>query len=415
MSQTPTYAVPAFNDVIRYKGGDLAALPDVSHPYYVQAENGLFMHIRLGDLGRGLVRQHNGPKMFPKLELGWHGDGNVIPNALCKQIWAFFRHHKLTRSAEAEVILTMHTQTKEWRVFIPTQLTSSGGVNSVYDPSVIHPDWRVVGTMHSHPGSAFHSGTDTADADNMNGLHLTLGNLDSDTPDIAAMVSVNKQKYDYKDTSMVADFSDLTDATFPEWWNRYIGGHSDKPVGYDLFAKFQKPTTIRTETQKWVPKPQTNGWHPQKTPTSIVPYQTQYGDMLAMRDDEWDAYLEARYGVPGTYNNRLVTPPLKPVHNTKMLYDDYWEETLPAEQVIAITRSNILTDEDIDHALDQPQDSQYTAYWRDLYITKLQDSIEVLEKLGVTLTYQMDLDFSNDNAPMTPPTKETTDDRPSAG
>jgi hypothetical protein len=280
-TETPT---PKWDDLIKYKGSaGLDDLPDAPSPYYFGAKDGLFLHRRMM-LGRGAVKMQYWPDQFDKFGADkgvFDFDAPIIPGALMSQVVDFFRRTYRARHAEAAVLLTFNEETKEWGVYIPTQLVSHSGVNYVYDPTTIKRPRYVVGSIHSHCDfSPFHSGTDTGDADNFDGLHMTIGYIEREKPGIVAMMAMNKVLMDYKeaDFPFVFDYEALGTATAPAWWDQYVGNETEKPVGYELYKKFEKPTAIKTESKPYMP-PKTT-WQPKPTVAKgqhgLIPYG-QYG------------------------------------------------------------------------------------------------------------------------------------------
>lgn len=243
--------MPRFGDLLKLTKDDWQEMPDSPSPYYIGAKDGLFAVRRLL-FGRGIARILSWPDNFRSVGTStgqFMFDAPVIPAKMMAQIVSFFQNVYTIQKTEAAVLLTMHTQTKEWGVFIPTQLVSHGGVNYVYDPQHIRGDRIVVGSIHSHADfNPFHSGTDTGDAADFDGFHCTIGYVDK-VPKIVAMVSMNKQNMHYKEADFPSlfDWSEVGQHKAPEWWLNYVGTGNDKPVGFELYKKFEKPTAIKTE------------------------------------------------------------------------------------------------------------------------------------------------------------------------
>lgn len=263
-----------FGDLIKMPPGGFDALPDSPNPYHIGSKDGLFVHRRMA-FGRGVAKLSHWPESFPEMGTStgiFTFDADPIPGELMAKVVSFFRRIYEKQKTEAAVILTMDRETKEWGLFIPTQLVSHGGVNYVFDPAHIHRSKMVVGSIHSHCDfSAFHSGVDTGDAAEFDGFHCTIGHITRDIPEIVAMVSMNKQNLHYKADQFPAlfDFTQLDSATAPEWWDQYVGTNQTggkNPVGYELYKKFEKPTLVKSHTtsggpnpQRWVPG---QGWTP---------------------------------------------------------------------------------------------------------------------------------------------------------
>lgn len=247
---------PAFNGLIRTAKDGWDGIPDVDNPFFIGFSDGLFLH-RRSLLGRGVVRLDRWPASFPEFG-SKNGDfdflAQPIPAKLVGQVVNFFERIYDYQHTEAAVLLVMHEETKEWRIFVPTQMLSHGGVNYVFDPMHIRPPWVLVGSIHSHCDfGAGHSGTDTGDADGFDGLHCTIGNIKRNIPEIVAMVSMNKKYMHYaqKDFPILFDFSEAKEHEAPQWWNRYCEDtvRKVKPVGFDLFAKYGKDSKVKNETK----------------------------------------------------------------------------------------------------------------------------------------------------------------------
>lgn len=299
-----------WGDLVKLPAGGLTELPDVSTPYYAGAKDGLFLHRRLL-IGRGLIKQSHWPDNYNAVGNStgiFDFDAEPIPGVLMAQVASFFRRIYRKYHAEAAVILTMHATTKEWRIFIPTQLVSHGGVNYVFDPTHMGEDQYVVGSIHSHCDfSPFHSGTDTGDTDGNDGLHMTIGYIEKDEPGIVAMASINKTLIHFKQDEFpfLFDYTQLWQHEAPAWWDNYVRptGSTEKPVGFELYAKFQRSTEVRNEKK-------TNAvtvFHPKNSTMQVVGkgqhgLTTQTGHTVhgaQISDEQRARQLMADWGIPG--------------------------------------------------------------------------------------------------------------------
>lgn len=260
-----------FGSLMRLMKDGWAGVPDSPNPFHFAGNDGLFLH-RRGLLGRGIVKLAHFPGNWAKFgnangSFSW--DANPIPKEIMGQVISFFERIYDRQHTEAAVLLAMHKDTKEWRVFIPTQLVAHGGVNYVFDPLHIKMPWILVGSIHSHCDfGAGHSGTDTGDADGFDGFHATIGMIKRDIPQIVAMVSMNKHLFHFKDDSFPSlfDYSEPKKHEAPLWWDRYVEDTKNKvkPVGFELFEKFKKPTEIKAERSVTVIRPAQNAVQPRK-------------------------------------------------------------------------------------------------------------------------------------------------------
>jgi len=223
---------PELFDLIRMPEGGAEALPRPTSPYYVLTQDGLYIH-KSTAIGTALLPIP--PKelpldLYPGLPTEivggafWH-ELPLLPPWLIGQTYDWFVKVYNEHKTEAEVLITYNKKTEQFRLFIPWQRANGGGVRSIHDGTHISKGWQLIGTIHSHCNfSAFHSGTDTADASEFPGLHITIGDILKDKPSFDAMVMINGKKFTHG-IEQVADLSRLKDFPAPTWWDRYIIAH----------------------------------------------------------------------------------------------------------------------------------------------------------------------------------------------
>lgn len=438
------------------KDADIETIPRSPTPFYVLAKEGVYLR-KATALGFGTIKIDGMPKSlgavgYPKGYFEW--DAPVIPAVICAQIVDFFRRIWDKHKAEAEVILTAtyemidgYPKIKDYRVFIPTQKVSGGGVQSVYEPTHIDSKkYLIIGTMHSHCNfSAYHSGTDTGDAQGMDGLHLTIGYVDKADPQVASMVSVNGMHIDYK-PEVVADFSDLDAGTAPAWWDNYVQPTKDlatnhRPAGWSNFDKYKAPLPATPNygthggnygggngsgyghgggyygggggynANNWAARPPAGN-------TPILPPVTKPGTVgtktLKQIRDEQDAkkaLLPA--DTKGDYTAESRRDYTQAQWNALMdeAESAYWEDNIEAQLRNLIFDNGLLTDDDVDDLAKNKVNSE--SFLRVLMLHKLRASRNVLQFLGV------DVEVTVKNVLRTPEgnlgTKlEATNKRPSA-
>lgn len=236
---------PALFDIVPMTP-NIEDLPIPESPYYVVDSEGFYIH-KNTRLGRVLVSIDDPPSHLPKYAYNGHLWPAIpkIPASLLGQAWSFFREALSTLHSEAAVLLLLDDK-NEYSIFVPKQIVDHTSVNYKFTPDEIPEDKALVGTIHSHCDfSAFHSGTDETDAGKHDGVHLTLGKVDTNTPEADVMVSFNgvmwKKQYTMVDVAETETF-DLV-AHNPEWLERltvhipthtkitdYIGGHLTKSI-----------------------------------------------------------------------------------------------------------------------------------------------------------------------------------------
>ncbi len=117
-----------------------------------------------------------------------------IPGTLFSQVMAFFRGVYKEYSSEAIVLLFYNEEKKVYRLVVPAQKVSGGGVD--YNRAVTVDGYIMVGDIHSHSNfSAFHSTTDDKDEESFDGLHITIGNNGDAEVSISASIVSNGQRF----------------------------------------------------------------------------------------------------------------------------------------------------------------------------------------------------------------------------
>jgi hypothetical protein len=189
-----------------------------SGPYIVATKKGYYVY-RDFHFGRVLVPTSEAPLTPEGEPTLWHNfDEQRIPHEIIGQAFSFFKTIYEKRKSEAMVDITWSPD-RGYRLFVPPQRATGGGVKATRTPE--HYRGHVVGTIHSHCNfNAFHSPTDTHDADGHDGLHITIGDVLKDQPTIAIMISVASKRWNFK----LDEISDgpLKLIPHPEWWERYV-------------------------------------------------------------------------------------------------------------------------------------------------------------------------------------------------
>jgi hypothetical protein len=366
-------------------------LPDAATPYYVLAKDGLFLHKKT-QIGSVLVKE---PTMPPHINLGTIGHKNglftwigpKIPAHIISQALDLFRRTYEKHHTEAEVLLTMHNETGVIRIFVPYQRVSGGGVKSVFEPTHIDPNYTIVGTIHSHcMMNAFHSGTDSSDASDMDGVHLTMGKVMDNPPEIVAMVAMNGTEFHYKDPAIIAELDYDVD-TAPLWWDQFI---------FPASTETAKPKGLKTITQQqWdefrglaQPKPKiiqpSYGYKPQ-------PHQPYKGS----EDNNWGSgYISRLLGAPSR-----ITKESEEFNRKRNRTLPMW--TPDGNHQFHETPESLQIDMVIDHAIEQGalQSADWTkilasemddlSFWKHFFLNKLDILCEVLELAGLTINYEV--------------------------
>lgn len=251
----------------------LADLPEPTNgPYYVVGPKGFYLHKTVHQ-GRVIVPTKDIPSLPNPLDkadcyLWYNEDHLVLPANLVGQVWSFFRTIYERHKSEAMVNLTWHPE-HGYRAFVPPQKASAGGVQSQFKPEHIARGWRIIGTIHSHCNfSAFHSGIDTHDADSHDGIHMTIGKVMSEPPEVATMVSVAGKRWDFA-LKEVLD-GPLLIRRHPRWWEHYVGKPDKANAGKHVSQwNGARPAAATPPFPKPVPPPPTG--YPTGSPHAQLP------------------------------------------------------------------------------------------------------------------------------------------------
>lgn len=117
--------------------------------------------------------------------------GPKIPPEVWHQVLAFFKWTYDTTKSESQVRLFVSPTLKTWRAYaFPQEAKTGMTANELAndeakkqraDLSLNPPDWFLFGTVHHHCStSAFQSGTDKANEESQDGLHITIGRMNDD-------------------------------------------------------------------------------------------------------------------------------------------------------------------------------------------------------------------------------------------
>lgn len=163
--------------------------------YFLVSGNGLWLHKDTG-IVRAFVPVDNISVLQDLDAKGYVQCG--LPKLPAEHVWrikTFFKKVVEKHRSEASTSLYFNKTTGEFRIHVPEQKVSHGGVNYKRQAMSHQPEMEgflCVGTIHSHCDfGAFHSGTDIGDEEDFDGLHCTFGHNNLDEFSISASIVVN--------------------------------------------------------------------------------------------------------------------------------------------------------------------------------------------------------------------------------
>jgi hypothetical protein len=192
-------------------------LPKVG-TYYLVAGNGFWLHKDTAIM-RGFVPVDNISVLNDfnaEVEIEWK-----LPKLPARHVWRikqFFKRVVEKYRAEAGTVLYYSLAKNDYKVHIPEQQVSYGGVRykrvGISHLEDFH-DYLRVGTIHSHCDfGAFHSGTDIGDEEDFDGLHVTFGHNHQDAFSISASVVMNGHRTTVDPVNVLEGITPLTGSDF---------------------------------------------------------------------------------------------------------------------------------------------------------------------------------------------------------
>jgi hypothetical protein len=154
-----------------------------------------------------------------------------LPLDLVRKVTAWFEAVYRKHRSEAVGYLYYQPTTGEWDFIPPTQTAT--GASADYESAPKREGWQVVGTIHSHGSmSAFHSGTDDRDEQHFDGVHLTVGKVDS-VPEYSCSIVVQGQRTTFQPHELIDGMAPAN--AIPDTWLAAV--KESAPRG--LLASFQ--------------------------------------------------------------------------------------------------------------------------------------------------------------------------------
>lgn len=204
-------------------------IPSDSDRVLVVAKDGFFQLKRLNLAGRTII------EAITKIGPGWDDDSlqafggerlclgfaEKITQALLQQATAFFKAVHDRFETEAIVLLfyaPAAPASQRWQIMAPEQEVT-GGHCRYTDPGPARAGWFLAGDIHSHDRmSGSHSSMDDDDENHRDGIHITVGGVNS-LPNYAVSAVVNGSRFKLE----LADIVDgIQPVAFPQQWLQLV-------------------------------------------------------------------------------------------------------------------------------------------------------------------------------------------------
>jgi len=160
--------------------------------YYVISRNKFYLHKDTG-LVKALV-EVDSISMLGDLEPYVTLRLPKLPPDIICRAYKFFAAVFKRHSAESAVVIHYSPKDQTYYMHCPEQVVSHGSVH--YDLDDRFENYQLVGTIHSHCDfGAFHSGTDIHDELDQDGIHITLGHVNTSHFSASGSLVVNGTRF----------------------------------------------------------------------------------------------------------------------------------------------------------------------------------------------------------------------------
>lgn len=202
--------------------------------FYIQSKDGLFK-CRTHPFYTSAVKVDSGhPELVAQDEF-CEMRYPKVPQKMMEDTVAFFADIARRHDTEAIILIGYNTKTHEvmpvvpvqWSVVWESKFTKGkcwGGLNIKYEvPASLPPNVILIGDIHSHVNiGAGHSGVDENDETNRPGVHIIVGRISQEPPDMSADIVVDGTRFDIRDLSMVIEEYEKRSPVCPaEWFDKF--------------------------------------------------------------------------------------------------------------------------------------------------------------------------------------------------
>jgi hypothetical protein len=205
------------------------AWPEDQRTFYILGRDGLYL-CRNHEFFRSCVPARRGPSELEEQATFLAPRFPMIPRVLFERAVGFFDRVAELHSAEAAVMLVWDRSAGRVRLTVPEQTaTVSSGWNGNRYPIGVHyvppadlpAEWVPFGDIHSHVNySAYASSTDVADEVHTAGLHIVVGGILREPPDIHVEAVVDGNRFALDASQVIEDYRRRRMNVPEEWIER---------------------------------------------------------------------------------------------------------------------------------------------------------------------------------------------------
>lgn len=160
--------------------------------FYIVAKEGIFLKKNMGIMDS--IAPVKNISILESIQAAARMNIKKIPGGQFARVVAFFREVYKEYWGESIVLLFYDEKKRVYKIVPPHQKVTSAACD--YNKGITIEGMQMIGTIHSHASmSAFHSGTDDADEEHFDGLHITIGNVNQDDVSITASIVANGHRF----------------------------------------------------------------------------------------------------------------------------------------------------------------------------------------------------------------------------
>lgn len=192
------------------------AWPEHEKAFYLLSGTGLYM-CRNHPFFRSCAPVRNWPSELAAHASSLHVNYPRVPRRLFELVVGFFDRIGQLHGSEAGILLAWDQPAKRVRLVVPQQTAtvSRGWSGRVYPiglhyetPADLPANWVLFGDIHSHVDeSAYASGTDKHDEAHRPGLHIVIGRINDDPPDIHIEAVVDGTRFRLRTEEVIEGYA----------------------------------------------------------------------------------------------------------------------------------------------------------------------------------------------------------------
>jgi proteasome lid subunit RPN8/RPN11 len=211
--------------ILVWSHGEMPWLDDTD-AFYVLAANGLYL-CRNHAFFRSCTKARGFPGELEEVTPFLHQSFPKVPQELMEQAVGFFSAVAEEHGSEAGLFLAWNRDSEAVELVVAAQTATvstawNGGVHAVglqYDvPTDLPPELLIFGDIHSHvDGAAYASGTDVHDEVDKPGLHVVVGRIGLEPPDVHAEIVVDGTRFSVDPLDVIAGYERRAEEV-PQAW-----------------------------------------------------------------------------------------------------------------------------------------------------------------------------------------------------